>query len=770
VYDALNRQTVTVDALGNRTTTMLDAVGNVTEVLDASNNATIYAYNADYQLVSETNPMGHTGTFAYDADGDLASTTDYDGRVVTYAYDALDRMTGQTWHSGNASSSVTNRATYTYDADGDLLTAANVNGAYTMTYDALDRVTVVQELGWATLTFTYDADGNRTMVQDSFGGVQTSTYNAINELITQQITGPDSTQLQVDLSYTADGLISTESRDDTLGPGTPVGTSYYLYDAADRLTSITAIGTGSAVLETYTYDYDAASNLTQEVDNGTLVTYAYNADNEVTGYGAATLGYDATGNRTNTGYSTGTGNELLASGVYTYAYDNAGNQIGKTDTATGEQWVYSYDNMDELVSVVDTSTGGTVTSTYEYDAFGNRIEQSVQTSSATTVTKYALDGWDPALKGSTGNSNWNVWADLTSSNTIQTRYLWGDQVNELFARIGSTGTAAFLLTDHLESIVGVTNASGTLEDVITYDAYGNFTESNSGVVGSYTYAGMEFDSTTQLYYSRARYYDATTGRWISQDPLGFDAGDSNLYRYVNNQPTRGTDPSGLDVYIVGGDLFGIQSTGNVTSGRHYTIMWYDPATGQYVLFSGGGPSGTGAGAGSSAGTGTVIVGTSFPGWANATASRFPESGGKMSVIPITINGKTFKTIEELKKDRGDRMIKITTKLDDCTEELKAIDTAFKKMQQIPFYEIFGGPNSNTYAKQLLVNSGFTVPESPPGGRGWSYVGNYGYGGLYYDSNGFPTTLGVVRDIGGKVMSVSMPGGLGWERLTSLLGW
>jgi RHS repeat-associated protein len=170
----------------------------------------------------------------------------------------------------------------------------------------------------------------------------------------------------------------------------------------------------------------------------------------------------------------------------------------------------------------------------------------VQTSAGTTATKYALDGWDPALKGSTGNSNWNVWADLTSSNTIQTRYLWGDQVNELFARIGSTGTAAFLLTDHLDSIVGVTNASGALQDVITYDAYGNFTESNSGMLGSYTYAGMEFDSTTQLYYSRARYYDATTGRWISQDPLGFNAGDSNLYRYVLNQPTYWTDPSGLD--------------------------------------------------------------------------------------------------------------------------------------------------------------------------------------------------------------------------------
>jgi RHS repeat-associated protein len=64
-------------------------------------------------------------------------------------------------------------------------------------------------------------------------------------------------------------------------------------------------------------------------------------------------------------------------------------------------------------------------------------------------------------------------------------------------------------------------------------------------VGRYQYTGREFDAETDLQYNRARYYDATTGRWISQDPLGFDAGDSNLYRYVTNRPTGATDPSGL---------------------------------------------------------------------------------------------------------------------------------------------------------------------------------------------------------------------------------
>ncbi len=48
-----------------------------------------------------------------------------------------------------------------------------------------------------------------------------------------------------------------------------------------------------------------------------------------------------------------------------------------------------------------------------------------------------------------------------------------------------------------------------------------------------------------LYYYRARYYDPTQGRFISRDPIGFAAGDWNLYRYVENDPVNWSDPSGL---------------------------------------------------------------------------------------------------------------------------------------------------------------------------------------------------------------------------------
>ena len=107
--------------------------------------------------------------------------------------------------------------------------------------------------------------------------------------------------------------------------------------------------------------------------------------------------------------------------------------------------------------------------------------------------------------------------------------------------------AYWTLTDNLGSVRDVIDNSATVKDSLQYDSFGNIdtsTELDSAYRGRYAYTGREFDVETQLQYNRARYYDATTGRWISQDPMGFDAGDSNLYRYSRNQPVAHSDPSG----------------------------------------------------------------------------------------------------------------------------------------------------------------------------------------------------------------------------------
>src|SRR6056297_180980 len=60
-----------------------------------------------------------------------------------------------------------------------------------------------------------------------------------------------------------------------------------------------------------------------------------------------------------------------------------------------------------------------------------------------------------------------------------------------------------------------------------------------------TYTGRYRDLVTGLQYNRARWYDAHTGRWLSEDPIGFEAGDGNLYRYAGNELLWQADPLGL---------------------------------------------------------------------------------------------------------------------------------------------------------------------------------------------------------------------------------
>src|SRR5262249_5707644 len=61
----------------------------------------------------------------------------------------------------------------------------------------------------------------------------------------------------------------------------------------------------------------------------------------------------------------------------------------------------------------------------------------------------------------------------------------------------------------------------------------------------YQHQGGRLDTPTGDYSFRNREERPTIARWNRPDPLGFDAGDSNRYRYVKNRPTNGTDPSGL---------------------------------------------------------------------------------------------------------------------------------------------------------------------------------------------------------------------------------
>jgi RHS repeat-associated protein len=145
----------------------------------------------------------------------------------------------------------------------------------------------------------------------------------------------------------------------------------------------------------------------------------------------------------------------------------------------------------------------------------------------------------------------------------------------------------YFLADHLGSTNGLTNGGGSLIETNSYDSFGNPTNPNFPT--RYQFTGREFDSATGLQFSRARWYDPNIGRFISEDPIGFGAGDVNLYGYVQNNPVSRTDPTGLyeiDVhyYLT---YYLAKRTGCFTEGQSVAIAHGDQSTDEIEKFSPG---------------------------------------------------------------------------------------------------------------------------------------------------------------------------------------
>jgi RHS repeat-associated protein len=157
----------------------------------------------------------------------------------------------------------------------------------------------------------------------------------------------------------------------------------------------------------------------------------------------------------------------------------------------------------------------------QYDAFERRIKNLAGMA-------FVYDGANAAqeLSGST------VIASLLSGG-----------VDEIFTRTDSSGT--FMpLTDALGSTIALVDSSGNVQISYSYDPFGGTSVSGQGSSNMFQYTGRENDGNG-LYYYRARYYSAPLGRFISEDPLGFDGDDVNFYAYDGNDPIDFVDPFGL---------------------------------------------------------------------------------------------------------------------------------------------------------------------------------------------------------------------------------
>jgi RHS repeat-associated protein len=459
----------------------------------------------------------------------------------------------------NAAGEATEITTFTYDSDGEMTGADNPSATETFTYDNGGNLKTEATSGpgtgqpTLTLTYSYYPSGQLESISDSLSGsgdtgqgITTYVYNDAQELttITQSIGGTAGPE--VTMTYDPAGLVSdaTSSID---GSGSDFITTYS-YDLAEDLT---AIATGSSTesggspespLVRVTTSFDASSNATYNSAGQVTGTsssfggssasnsYTYDNDNQLTSASGATddsYSYDANGNRNSTGFTTGTGNELTNSPGVTYTYDNDGNMI--TATTSSGTTTYTYDYQNQLTNV---EVNGTVVATYTYDALGQRI--GIDDNGTQTWTVY---------NGTSADAN--PYVDFNSSGGLQTRYLDGLAVDQVLAGTDTSGNTSWYFTNQIGSVIAIASTTTGTEDEITYDPFGDIvTQTNATDAVRFGFAGMEYDSVTGLYYDHARYYDAAIGRFTSQDPKGFAAGDTNLYRYVGNDPTLGIDPTG----------------------------------------------------------------------------------------------------------------------------------------------------------------------------------------------------------------------------------
>jgi len=163
----------------------------------------------------------------------------------------------------------------------------------------------------------------------------------------------------------------------------------------------------------------------------------------------------------------------------------------------------------------------TLDATYTYDGDGLRTSKTVNA----TQTDYA---WDHT----------SGLPLLLTENT--TSYLYGPGGVPVAQITGTTVT--YLHQDQLGSTRVLTDATGTAIATYTYDPHGT-TTAHTGSTTNLQYAGQYTDTETGHQYLRARYYDPTTGQFLTRDPI--EAVTREPYSYAGNDPVNGTDPSGL---------------------------------------------------------------------------------------------------------------------------------------------------------------------------------------------------------------------------------
>lgn len=503
-YDGASRLLESTDPNGYKTKYEYDKRDFAIKTIDALNYNTLFEYDGNGNLKKITNAQGNPTTLTYD-ENDWLRSESFGGFTKQYDYDDEGKLTKMTKPDGTplmytydgATGNLLNDsyATYTYDARNRLKTVSKGGKTLTYNYDDLNRITSTVYDGM-TVGYTYDLNSNVATITYPDGKVVTYTYDAKDRMTTVKDWNNQTTTYTY---FTDDRLKKVEY---------PNGYSTnYLYDAAGRMTGMTSVR-GSFILTDYDFTMDKVGNHLTETKAEPISAYPTIPNENWTYTYAAT-------NRIQSAAST------LGTNI-NFTFDPNGNTLTKTGKT------YGWDTHDML-----TSVSGTFTATYEYDGLGNRR----QATRMGVTTKYALD-----ILGMS-----RILMETDGGGSPTNYYVYG---LGLISRVKPSGDTRYYHSDFRGSTVAMTNAAGVVTHSYTYDDFGAVAQAVEEDFNPFRYVGMYgvMYETADLYFMRARYYDPSIGRFLSEDPIW----STNLYPYAGNNPVKLSDITGNEpTFMIG---------------------------------------------------------------------------------------------------------------------------------------------------------------------------------------------------------------------------
>jgi RHS repeat-associated protein len=556
VFDLANEQTAVKRADGTELQTDYNADGTVHLWKDGNGNAIqTYGYDPLARVTSATDALGNTTRYGYDLTGNETTQQDAGGNCgaspaiacTTMAYDADNELSGITYSDGITP----NVSGVSYDGDGQRTGMSDGTGTCTWTYDSLRRLTKVSEGSNGSVSYQYDLRGSVTQITYPSSHAVARGYDAAGRWTSTT----DWLGNTVSFGYDADSDLATETY-----PANAAGSydqDQFGFNAADQMSSdnvtkvtppIGPVPASTATLSAATYSRDANGQLVADTSQPPQsANYAYTQLKQLCAAGAAG-GATCTGSTNATTYAYDAGDNLVQDGTTAQAFNAAdelcwtaaGASPGQCGSAPTGATQYQYDNRENR-SQVSTASG--VTTTLGYDQ-ANRL---VTWQQGSTSASYAYTGDGLRMSKTLGGTRQPFAWDLTSSVPLllsdgSNEYVYGP--SGLPVEQVATSSSLYFHHDQIGSTRELTDANGLIQATYQYNPYGNLSASTGQASTPFKFQGQYKDSESGLYYLRARYYDPTTGQFLSVDPA---VGSTHSpFGYAGNNPLASTDPTGLD--------------------------------------------------------------------------------------------------------------------------------------------------------------------------------------------------------------------------------